>query len=119
MKVESFGAIAGNQRDLHREVVEILKTSNNVFFIKEGVTLSKEDLHLLNCFALFESEMLIKRQKAGRDKAKKNGVHMGRPEITEKQKTEIKKRRLSGEPMKSVAKGAGVSVNTAYRYSKS
>ena len=118
MEVESFSSVAGNQRELHKWLEAALRDCNDVTFTKEGVTVDNGNLDIFLHAALFESEMLKKRQAVGRERARVNGKQIGAKEIPQEKKDEIRLRRSNGEKVKDVSKSVGVSVVTVYKYSK-
>tara|TARA_R110000744_G_scaffold107393_2_gene203913 strand:- start:495 stop:854 length:360 start_codon:yes stop_codon:yes gene_type:complete len=118
MNVESFSSVAGNQRELHKWAKDALQDCKSVFFTKENVTVNHENLGVFLRLALFESEMLKKRQAEGREKARKNGKQIGAKDISTSKKDEIKLRRSKGEKVKDVAKAVGVCVVTVCKYGK-
>ncbi len=118
MKIESFSSVAGNQRELYKWTENALHDCEGIFFTRENITVNHENLDIFLRLALFESEMLKKRQAAGREEARKNGKQIGAKDISKSKKDEIKLRRSRGEKVKDVAKSVGVCVVTVCKYSK-
>jgi DNA invertase Pin-like site-specific DNA recombinase len=75
-------------------------------------------LTVLGGLAEFERELIRARTGEGRERAKANGVKMGRkPKLTDHQKREAIKRLAKGETTRDLAKSYGVSVSTISRLS--
>ena len=73
-------------------------------------------LTVLGGLAEFERELIRARTGEGRERAKAQGVKMGRrPKLTDHQKREALKRRDAGEPMREIARTYNVSHSTISR----
>ena len=73
-------------------------------------------LTMLGGLAEFERELIRARTGEGRERAKAQGVKMGRrPKLTDHQKREALKRRDAGEPMREIARTYNVSHSTISR----
>jgi DNA invertase Pin-like site-specific DNA recombinase len=73
-------------------------------------------LTVLGGLAEFERELIRARTSEGRERAKAQGVHMGRPpKLTPHQKKEALRRRDAGETTREIARLFNVSPNTISR----
>jgi DNA invertase Pin-like site-specific DNA recombinase len=73
-------------------------------------------LTVLGGLAEFERELIRSRTSEGRERAKANGVVMGRkPKLTHYQRQEAIARRRAGEPMADIGRSYGVSHSTISR----
>jgi putative DNA-invertase from lambdoid prophage Rac len=64
---------------------------------------------MLSVFAAFERDLIRERVKAGMAHAKSKGKHIGRPSLTDFQKSEIKRLKASGMNNSQIAREVGVS----------
>ncbi len=75
-------------------------------------------LTVLGGLAEFERELIRARTGEGRERAKANGVKMGRkPKLTQHQQREAIKRRDNGEPVRKIARSYAVSHSMISRLS--
>ncbi len=64
----------------------------------------KMTMQVLNAVAEFERDLLIERTRSGLDRAKSQGVHMGRKHsLTVEQRAEVQRRLAAGESVRSIA----------------
>ncbi|MGO9008029.1 MAG: recombinase family protein [Beijerinckiaceae bacterium] len=75
-------------------------------------------LTVIGGLAEFERSLIHARTSEGRERAKANGVKMGRPpKLTPHQRKEAIKRREKGEPVREIARTYAVSHSTISRLS--
>ena len=73
-------------------------------------------LHMAAVFAELQRGMIRERVMAGLERAKAQGVTLGRPKVARKVENAIRTTRLArGEGILKVAKGLGVGVSTVQR----
>ena len=73
-------------------------------------------LTVLGGLAEFESELIKIRTGEGRERAKRNGIRMGRkPKLSAHQISEIRERKSAGEFVRFLARSYGVRPNTISR----
>lgn len=73
-------------------------------------------LTVLSGLAEFERELIRSRTTEGRERAKKNGVRLGRrPKLTPHQRREALRRRADGEALAEIARSYNVSHSTISR----
>ena len=72
-------------------------------------------LHMAAVFAELERGMIRERVMAGLERAKAQGVTLGRPKVARKVENAIRTRLARGEGILKVAKGLGVGVSTVQR----
>jgi DNA invertase Pin-like site-specific DNA recombinase len=72
-------------------------------------------LHMAAVFAELERGMIRERVMAGLERAKAQGVTLGRPKVARKVENAIRTRLARGEGILRVAKGLGVGVSTVQR----
>ena len=111
--------LARNVADLSRIVTILEKKGAALEIIDQAIDTStasgKAFLQMLGVFAEFETNLRKERQKAGIEKAKEAGKHLGRKALlTDKQKLQIRSRRERGETPTALAKEYGVSRATIY-----
>ena len=111
--------LARNVADLSRIVAILEKKGAALEIIDQAIDTStasgKAFLQMLGVFAEFETNLRKERQKAGIEKAKEAGKHLGRKAIlTAKQREQIRVRREKGETPTMLAKEYGVSRATIY-----
>lgn len=85
--VHSIDRLARNLTDLLKTVEKLLSKGVGVVFVKNNLSffskkndnpMNKLMLQMLGAFAEFEREIIKERQREGLEKAKKNGVKLGR-----------------------------------------
>ena len=73
-------------------------------------------LTVLGGLAEFERELIKVRTGEGRERAKRNGIRMGRkPKLSSHQIAEVRDRKAGGESVRFLARSYGVSPNTISR----
>ena len=72
-------------------------------------------LHMAAVFAELERGMIRERVMAGLERAKAQGVTLGRPRVARKVETAIRARLRTGEGVVKIAKHLGVGVSTVQR----
>src|SRR5690242_6245536 len=72
-------------------------------------------LHMAAVFAELERGMIRERVMAGLERARAQGVTLGRPRVARKVENAIRTRLARGEGILKVAKGLGVGVSTVQR----
>ena len=75
----------------------------------------KAMLQMAAVFAELERGMIRERVMAGLERAKAQGVTLGRPKVARKVENAIRTRLARGEGILKVAKGLGVGVSTVQR----
>jgi DNA invertase Pin-like site-specific DNA recombinase len=75
----------------------------------------KAMLQMAAVFAELERGMIRERVMAGLERAKAQGVTLGRPRVARKVENAIRTRLARGEGILKVAKGLGVGVSTVQR----
>lgn len=84
--VTKIDRLARSISDLNKIVSELNKKGVSVQFLKENMIFSADDSNSLNTllfnilgsFAQFERDLIVERTTEGRERAKKEGKHMGR-----------------------------------------
>lgn len=125
--VTKIDRLARSIIDLNKIVKEINSKGANVYFIKENIEFSANSdanplqvllFNLLGAFAQFERDIIVERTKEGRERAKSQGKHMGRPGKAEKNiKRAIelyKNRESNGLSVNEIAKQTDVPRTTIY-----
>jgi DNA invertase Pin-like site-specific DNA recombinase len=126
--VTKIDRLARSIIDLNKIVQELAQKGVKVKFIKEamefdGSSESKNSLqqllfNILGSFAQFERDLIVERTTEGRERAKKQGKHMGRPGQDEKTiKRAIKlfhERKTNGMSVNDIVKTTGVPRSTLY-----
>lgn len=125
--VTKIDRLARSIIDLNNIVKELNNKGVNVRFLKENLdflTGNKNSsintllFNILGSFAQFERDLIVERTGEGRERAKKQGKHMGRPS---KDAKEIKKalklyeeRTTNGMSVNDISKLTGVPRSTIY-----
>lgn len=103
------------------KIVEELKEANIEFIsIKENIDTSTPTgilmYQLLGIFAEFELNNIKQRTREGLQKARENGVKLGKPALTEKKKQQILDLyQLNSIPVKTIAQRLKVSESSIYK----
>lgn len=73
-------------------------------------------LQLFAAFAEFEKSRIIERTQEGLEKAKANGVRLGRPKVSSVHSDEIQAAKEAGLSQSKVAKRLGIGIATVKRH---
>lgn len=124
--VTKIDRLARSIIDLNNIVKELNEKNVSVRFLKENIEFKAEEtnslqtllFNILGSFAQFERDIILERTSEGRERAKKQGKHMGRPS---KDKKTIEKalklyfeRESNGMSVNDIAKITGVPRSTIY-----
>lgn len=126
--VTKIDRLARSIMDLNKIVQELAQKGVKVKFIKEamefdGSSESQNSLqqllfNILGSFAQFERDLIVERTTEGRERAKKQGKHMGRPGQDEKEiKRAVKlyqERETNGMSVNDIVKMTGIPRSTLY-----
>ena len=88
---------------LHQQNIDTITPSGKAMFQMAGV------------FAEFERSMIQERVKAGLERAKKQGIILGRPKVPASIESRICKERRAGKGILRIAKEVGVGTSTVQR----
>jgi DNA invertase Pin-like site-specific DNA recombinase len=88
---------------LHQQAIDTTTPSGKMMFQMCGV------------FAEFERSIIQQRVKAGLERAKKRGIILGRPGLSETKKNMILELRSSGLSIAKIAASVGVSAGAAFK----
>src|SRR5699024_2997886 len=86
--VTKIDRLARSIHDLNNIVQELKGKGVSICFISENMEFNADDstnslqvllFNILGSFAQFESDLIVERTTEGRERAKKQGKHMGRP----------------------------------------
>ncbi|WP_215755318.1 recombinase family protein [Acetobacter sp. P5B1] len=119
--VTRIDRLARSTFDLFAIVHEITKKGSHFYSLAEpwadtNTSTGRLMLAVLAGLADVERDLIRTRTAEGRARAIEQGKRMGRPpKITTQEKQDVIRRRLRGEPLKSVAKDFGISVATVSR----
>src|SRR5699024_1725567 len=95
--VTKMDRLARSMMDLNKIINELTTKGVSVRFISENIEFKPEEnanslhpllFHVLGSFAQFERDLIVERTKEGRERAKKQGKHLGRPSQPEKNITQ-------------------------------
>jgi DNA invertase Pin-like site-specific DNA recombinase len=125
--VTKIDRLARSIMDLNKIVQELSQKGVKVKFVKEAMEFdgSNENnslqlllFNILGSFAQFERDLIVERTTEGRERAKKQGKHMGRPGPDDKTlKRAIKlynERETNGMSVNDIVKSTGVPRSTLY-----
>lgn len=124
--VYKIDRLARNILDLHKLVTELKARDIDVVFIKEQIDFSTATgrlmFNMLGSFAEFEREMIQERAAEGRERAKAQGKHLGRPTRPKKDINRAVElfhtRDDHGLSVADISKMTGVPVRSIYTYAK-
>ncbi|MEM6495879.1 MAG: recombinase family protein [Pseudomonadota bacterium] len=74
--------------------------------------------NIFSAIAEFERGLIVERTQAGRERAKAQGIKMGRPSISDETVAEIRSRIAEGQSWSTVAAEMGIGRRTVARYAK-
>ncbi|AZV45696.1 hypothetical protein BAOM_p043 (plasmid) [Peribacillus asahii] len=130
--ITKIDRLARSIMDLNKIVQELSEQGVKVRFVKEAIEFdgSNENnslqlllFNILGSFAQFERDLIVERTTEGRERAKKQGKHMGRPGQDEKTlKRAIKlynERKTNGMSVNEIVKSTGIPRSTLYAKVKS
>ena len=125
--VTKIDRLARSIMDLNKIVQELSQKGAKIKFVKEAMEFdgSNENnswqlllFNILGSFAQFERDLIVERTTEGRERAKKQGKHMGRPGQDDKTlKRAIKlynERETNGMSVNDIVKFTGVPRSTLY-----
>ena len=76
----------------------------------------KMTMQVVNAMAEFEKDMVVERVKAGLERSRAEGTHMGRPHaLTSTQRHEVRRRLAAGESVSAVARAFATTRQTIIR----
>jgi len=113
--------------DLNNIVQELINKGVNVRFLKENIEFQVNEknnplqallFNILGSFAQFERDIIVERTKEGRERAKRQGKHLGRPGQDKKKIERALKlyheRETNGMSVNDISKLTGVPRSTIY-----
>lgn len=125
--ITKIDRLARSITDLNKIVQELKQKGVSVHFISEGMSFKAEDknnslqtviFNILGSFAQFERDMIVERTTDGRERAKKQGKHMGRPSQPKKNIQKALKlydeREQNGMSVNEISKLTDVPYSTIY-----
>ncbi|MGG3693500.1 recombinase family protein [Heyndrickxia ginsengihumi] len=125
--VTKIDRLARSIIDLNKIVSELIKKGVNVKFLKENIEFKAGEnnnslqtllFNILGSFAQFERDIIVERTGEGRERAKKQGKHMGRPAQSKKDIEKALKlyhdRETNGLSVNDIAKMTSVPRSTIY-----
>lgn len=125
--VTKIDRLARSIIDLNKIVKELNEKGISVQFLKENMTFAAGDeansintllFNILGSFAQFERDLIVERTTEGRERAKKQGKHMGRPSQPKKKIEQAMKlyseRETNGHSVNDIVKLTGVPRATIY-----
>ncbi|QXJ48144.1 recombinase family protein [Bacillus altitudinis] len=125
--VTKIDRLARSIIDLHNIIKELSAKGVNVRFLKENIefqaggnnnSLQTLLFNILGSFAQFERDIIVERTGEGRERAKKQGKHMGRPskdrKAIEKALKLYAERESNGMSVNDISKITGVPRSSIY-----
>lgn len=126
--VTKIDRLARSIIDLNKIVNELKEKGVSVRFIKENIEFTADEkenslqtllFNILGSFAQFERDLIVERTKEGRERAKKEGKHLGRPGQSEKAVKRALKlyenRSVNGMSINDIVNATGVPKSTIYK----
>ncbi|OIK11324.1 recombinase family protein [Bacillus sp. MUM 13] len=125
--VTKIDRLARSIIDLNKIVSELTTKGVNVKFLKENIEFKASEnnnslqtllFNILGSFAQFERDIIVERTGEGRERAKRQGKHMGRPSQSKKDIEKAIKlygeRESNGLSVNDIAKMTGVPRSSIY-----
>lgn len=125
--VTKIDRLARSIIDLNNVVNELSKKGVSVIFIQDNMTFKAGEnatamqelmFNILGSFAQFERSLIVERTTEGRERAKRQGKHLGRPsQPKQKVKQALRmydEREISGNSVSDIVKVTGVPRSTIY-----
>ena len=98
--------------ELHSKKVDL-------YLHKQGIDTTtpagKMMFQMLGVFSEFERSMIRERINAGLQRARDQGIKLGRPKVSTKVETKVKALRKSGKGIRRIAREVGIGVGTVMR----
>lgn len=129
--VTKIDRLARSIMDLNKLVNKINEKGASVQFIKDNMTFEAGEqnhsmnqlmFNILGSFAQFERDLIVERTTEGRERAKKQGKHMGRPsrpnKDIERAMSLYEDRKNNGMSVSDIVKMTGVPRSTIYNKAK-
>lgn len=120
--VFSIDRIGRSVTDLISTLEEIQAANVGIYFHKQAIDTSTPSgkllFNLVAVFSSYEREIIRERVLAGLEKAKANGVKLGRKPLAPIIAKQIKERRDRGDSVRKVARALRISIATVSRYAK-
>jgi len=110
---------------LGRSLLNLIEFLNELHSLKVDLYLHKQGIDtttpagkaifsMLGVFAEFERSMIQERVKSGIERAKANGVKLGRPKVPNKTKQAVLDARERGDSFRTIAKEVGLSLGKVH-----
>ena len=125
--ITKIDRLARSITDLNKVVKTLTDKGVSVHFISEGMSFKPDDkassmqtmlFNILGSFAQFERDLIVERTTEGRERAKKQGKHMGRPSQPKKNIQKALKlydeREQNGMSVNDISKLTDVPYSTIY-----
>ncbi|ARK21360.1 recombinase family protein [Sporosarcina ureae] len=125
--VTKIDRLARSILDLNKIVTELIENGVNVRFISESIEFKADGnanslqtllFNMLGSFAQFERDMIVERTTEGRERAKRQGKHLGRPSQPKSNVTHAlelyDQRETNGLSVSDIVKTTGVPRSTIY-----
>ncbi len=126
LHVHSIDRLARNLRHLQEIVNQLVQKEVTIQFHAENLTFTSEDnpisqltLHLMGAFAEFERSIVRTRQREGIDAAKKEGRHLGRPQLNKALSPKARQLKSEGLSVTEISKKMKLSRPSVYKLIKS
>lgn len=114
----SVDRLGRSLRDLVGFLEELHGLKVDLFLHKQGIDTTtaagKALFGMMGVFAEFERAMIQDRVKAGLDRAKANGVKLGRPAVSNKMKEAVIAGKANGDSLRKIAKDVGLSLGKVH-----
>lgn len=129
--VTKIDRLARSIIDLNKIVQELAENGVSVRFISENMEFTAGEannslqtllFNMLGSFAQFERDLIVERTSEGRERARKQGKHLGRPSQPKKNVERalklFRERETNGMSISDIVKTTGVPKSTLYAESK-
>jgi DNA invertase Pin-like site-specific DNA recombinase len=120
--VFSIDRIGRSVTDLISTLEEIQAANVGIYFHKQAIDTSTPSgkllFNLVAVFSSYEREIIRERVLAGLEKARANGVKLGRKPLAPITAKQIKERRDRGDSVRKIARALDISIATVSRYAK-
>lgn len=120
--VFSIDRIGRSVTDLISTLEEIQAANVGIYFHKQAIDTSTPSgkllFNLVAVFSSYEREIIRERVLAGLEKARANGVKLGRKPLAPITAKQIKERRDRGDSVRKIARALDISIASVSRYAK-
>ena len=118
----SVDRLGRSLQDLVAFLAELQSLNIDLYLSQQGLDTTtpsgKAMFQMCGVFAEFEHSLIQQRVKAGLNKARANGIKLGRPKVPDIKKSEVIRLKSNGSSVRAIAKETGLSVGSVHKIIK-